>query len=163
MHRPRLQKADGAGVSARGIRKVERGLPFSLGLPPARNESWNLPLVLPIFLSKAVNEFPLLEHSHHVSRRHQHKDEDVQPCVVDEQGVGNYADAFERGGRLLKSREVAQDLTDQIDRHHRNPNDHPCKQREQNHRPAQSLQNELSIPRPSSFPGRIIENKPRSP
>ena len=72
------------------------------------------------------------------------------------------ADAFERGGRLLKSREVAQALTDQIDRHHRNPMTIPANSESRITAQPSRSKNELPIPRPSPFPGRIIENKPRS-
>src|SRR5262245_46191027 len=74
-----------------------RSSDFLLGVipswfPPVRNQSWNLPLILPIFLSKALNQFPLLPHNHQVSHWYQQNQHNIQPCVIDQQGIGNDAE-----------------------------------------------------------------------
>ena len=59
----------------------------------ARNESWNIPLILPIGISEAAKEFPLLEDQHQVSRGDDGYEEDVHAQVIDDEGVSYHSDA----------------------------------------------------------------------
>ena len=62
---------------------------FSTGPGQAGNEARDFPLILPIRFSETINQFPLLKHQEHVSRRERQKDQDVQSHVIDDEGVGN--------------------------------------------------------------------------
>jgi hypothetical protein len=74
-----------------GVTQIRLGQLLLIGPSPG-NDPWNLPLILPILFSETVDEFSLLEHQHHVSRREQPKDEDIHPFVVDDERVGNGPD-----------------------------------------------------------------------
>jgi hypothetical protein len=66
---------------------------FSLRLAEAWNDLWNFALILPIFVSKAVNELPFLEREHHESRREHREDQDIYANIVNDESVGNDSDA----------------------------------------------------------------------
>ena len=63
--------------------------PSTASQPSSRawNESWNIPLILPIGISEAAKEFPLLEDQHQVSRGDDGYEEDVHAQVIDDEGV----------------------------------------------------------------------------
>jgi hypothetical protein len=59
----------------------------------AWKDSWDRSLILPIFLSKTVKELSFFEHDHHVSRREQQEDQDIDAYKVNNESDGNDADA----------------------------------------------------------------------
>ena len=58
---------------------------------PSRNQSWDFPLILAIFLSEAGNEFPLFQYGDDVQDRHCRHTQDIHPDVVDHEREGNPA------------------------------------------------------------------------
>jgi hypothetical protein len=58
----------------------------------AGNQSWDFPLIPPIFLSEAINEFMLFQHCDNVQHRKCGNEQDVNPEVVDYEREGNPRD-----------------------------------------------------------------------
>jgi hypothetical protein len=67
---------------------------------PTRNDSWDLPLILPVFLSKTVKQFSFLEDEHRVSQREQQEDQNIYAHIVDKESVGNDSEARAQVSRM---------------------------------------------------------------
>ena len=54
---------------------------------------WDLPLILPVRIAKAVNQFAFLQRQEPQSHRDHQQKKDIQPPVVDQKDIANQPEA----------------------------------------------------------------------